>query len=113
MDERFWDLAGELVASSEIVIDRPKGSLHPKWAHIVYPLDYGYLARTTAMDSGGIDVWVGSLSSRRVIGVITTIDLHKRDAEVKILVGCTPEEAQSALAAHNSFSQAGMLILRP
>ena len=70
MEERFWDLAGELVGSSEVVIDRPRGSAHPKWGHIVYPLDYGYLARTTAMDGGGIDVWVGSLAERRITGML-------------------------------------------
>ncbi len=112
MEDNFWAKADELVASSEIFIDRPKGSSHPKWHHIIYPMDYGYLEGTTAMDGGGIDVWRGSLPDRRVTGCIVTVDVGKRDAEVKLLVGCTSEEAQLALATHNTFSQAGMLIAR-
>lgn len=75
MEARFWDRADELVASSEVVIDRPRGSLHPRWGHVVYPLDYGYLAGTTAMDGGGVDVWIGSLPERRVTGVILTVGM--------------------------------------
>lgn len=112
MDERFWHTLDELVATSEVVVDRPMGSAHPKWGHISYPMDYGYLANTTAMDGGGIDLWRGSLPEQRVTGVILTVDLHKRDAEVKILIGCTPDEAQDAIATQNTFSQAGTLILR-
>lgn len=112
MNERFWHAVDELVASSEITIDRPKGTAHPKWPQIIYPLDYGYLNNTSAMDGGGIDLWVGSLPERRVTGLIVTVDLHKRDSEMKILLGCTPEEAQAALSTHNTFSQSGMLCWR-
>jgi inorganic pyrophosphatase len=112
MQERFWQTLDELVARSEIIIDRPKGSHHPKWDDIVYPMDYGYLKNTTALDGGGIDVWLGSQPERRVTGVIATVDLHKRDSEIKILLGCTPQEAQKALAIHNTFSQGGMLVPR-
>ena len=30
-DLEFWNLLDELVHSSEIVIDRPKGSVHPRY----------------------------------------------------------------------------------
>jgi inorganic pyrophosphatase len=90
--ERFWDALDELVESSEIVIDRPKGSRHPRYPDCVYPLDYGYLAGTSASDGGGIDVWVGSLPERRIVGVTATVDLVKRDTEIKILIGLTDEE---------------------
>jgi hypothetical protein len=32
---------------------------------------------------------------------------------MKLLIGCTPVEADVALVAHNAFTQAGLLILRP
>jgi len=38
--------------------------------------------------------------------------LHKQDAELKILLGCTASEAQAILAIHNHGSQAGLLVLR-
>ena len=109
---RFWDLADELVKTSEIVIDRPRGSRHPRLAQVVYPLDYGYLAGTTAGDGGGIDVWRGAEPEAGVTAVIVTVDLFKRDAEVKLLVGCTPDEARLALATHDQQSQAGLLLWR-
>jgi len=52
----FWLALDQLVAASEIVIDRPKGSAHPRYRDFIYPADYGYLANTRAMDGGGLDV---------------------------------------------------------
>lgn len=110
--ERFWVVADALVASSEIVIDRPKGSQHPPYSDVVYPLDYGYLADRRAMDGGGIDVWRGSIRDAGITAVIATVDAFKRDAEVKLLVGCTREEVEAALATHRTIYQAAVLILR-
>ena len=56
----FWSALDELVLNSEIVIDRPKGTAHPKYPKFIYRLDYGYLKNTSSMDGDGIDVWVGS-----------------------------------------------------
>ena len=39
----FWDALDQLTADSEIVIDRPKGSAHPRFPNFIYPVDYGYL----------------------------------------------------------------------
>jgi inorganic pyrophosphatase len=111
-DRHFWELADRLVAASAIVVDRPAGSAHPRMPELIYPLDYGYLAGTTAIDGGGIDLWRGSLAEQRVTGVIVTVDLLKRDAEVKLLVGCTPAEARLALATHTQGAQGGLLVMR-
>lgn len=108
----FWSTLDALVAASEVVIDRPRGSAHPRYPAIVYPLDYGYLRGTTAGDGGGIDVWMGSVATRGVTGVIVTVDLAKRDSEIKILLGCTPVEMQTILAWHNNGTQAGELLVR-
>jgi inorganic pyrophosphatase len=113
VDEWFWLLADELVGSSEIVIDRPQRAPG---------VDYGYLTNTTAMDGEGVDVWRGSLPERRVTGAIMTVDVrpNHRDAEVKLLVGCTPAEAQAALNAHRRpdlkmwpRAAAAILVTRP
>ena len=39
----FWNALDELVDNSEIIIDRPKGTSHPKYPNFVYQVDYGYL----------------------------------------------------------------------
>jgi inorganic pyrophosphatase len=108
----FWRAFDEMVAASQIKMDRPRGSAHPRYPDFIYPLHYGYLEGTTSADGGGIDVWVGSLSHGRVTALICCIDLEKRDVEVKILLACTQEEARAILSIHNSGSQSAMLIER-
>lgn len=110
---RFWQHFDTLLATCQMVIDRPAGSVHPRYPDFVYPYDYGYLEGTSASDGNGIDVWAGSLPERRLVGVICTVDVVKRDTEVKLLVGCTPHEMQRILAEHNSTMQGGLLIERP
>jgi len=109
----FWTTADRLVAESAIRIERPKGTAHPQYPSFRYPLDYGYLENTRAMDGGGIDVWRGSLPSLTVSAVVCTVDMVKRDSEIKRLIGCTREETQTILAIHNTGSQSAILMERP
>lgn len=108
----FWLALDQLVATSKLVIDRPRGSPHPRHPGFRYPLDYGYLQGTRSPDQDGIDIWIGSLTPAQLTAIIVTADLEKRDAEFKLLHGCTAEEAQVALAVHNWGTQAGILIVR-
>lgn len=110
---KFWERLDDLVAGSQIMIDRAKGTTHPRYPEFVYPLDYGYLDHTQAIDGGGVDVWVGSLPERRVTAVICTVDVIKRDTELKLLLGCTPEEAEIVLQTHNGDFQSAILLPRP
>jgi len=108
----FWQTLDRLVADSSIVVDRPRGTAHPRYPDFIYPLDYGYLEGTTAADGDGIDVWIGARPDRVVTAIVCTVDLVKRDTEIKLLVGCTREEAQLILAMHNDGAQAATLIER-
>ena len=110
----FWSALDELIRRSRLVIDRPLGSAHPRFPALIYPLDYGYLAQTSSMDGEGVDVWLGSDPAQTLNAVICTVDLEKRDSEVKLLLGCTREEIQLVLDFHNrSPSMKGLLIPRP
>lgn len=110
----FWQALDMLVADSRLVIDRPKGSAHPRFSDCIYPLDYGYLQGTSSMDGGGIDVWLGSDERRALDAVICTVDLVKRDSEIKLLIGCTEAEMQSVYHFHNDDNNMkGVLIRRP
>jgi len=111
-NKTFWLALDKLVSESKIIIDRPKGSIHPKYPDYTYPLDYGYLEGTSSMDGGGIDIWKGS-DGEAVSAIICTVDLLKKDSEIKILMGCTEEEKLLVLKSHNhSESMKGMLIPR-
>ncbi|MEH1779868.1 MAG: hypothetical protein V7K67_28395 [Nostoc sp.] len=108
----FWFKLDQLVAISNVKIDRPKGTSHPRYPSFVYPLDYGYLENTRSGDGADIDVWIGSLSSKKVTAIICSVDLEKRDAEIKILLGCTSEENQAILDIQNTGSQSAILLVR-
>ncbi len=109
-DISFWQAMTELLATNPIVIDRPKGSVHPRYPDVVYPLDYGYLENTTASDGGGIDVWLGSLNPvenkkgvKTLTGILCTFDRLKRDAEIKLLIGCNEEDIQTLRNFHQKM----------
>ena len=111
-DEEFWNVVDELVNNSEIVIDRPKGTAHPKYPNLIYEVDYGYLKNTASMDGAGIDVWVGT-AEKKVDAIICTVDLMKKDSEIKILIGCTEEEKTIVYEMHNETQfMKGVLIRR-
>lgn len=108
----FWKALDELVENSNIVIDRPKGSSHPKFPDFIYKVDYGYLENTASMDGEGIDVWVGS-GGRKIDAVMCIVDLMKKDSEIKILIGCTEEEKEIIYKTHNETEyMKGILIRR-
>lgn len=108
----FWVALDRLVKQSELVIDRPRGSTHPRYPSLIYPVDYGYLKDTSSMDGGGIDVWVGTDKSGAVDAIICTVDLMKRDSEIKILIGCTEEEKRRILRLHNETAHMKGIMLR-
>ena len=111
-DNSFWETLDSLVNNSEIVIDRPNGTAHPKYPDFIYKVDYGYLKNTSSMDGAGIDVWVGS-GNKRIDAIMCTVDLMKRDSEIKILIGCTEEEKQLIYQTHNeSQYMKGIMIRR-
>ena len=112
INEDFWKALDELVSSSEIVIDRPRGSAHPRFPNFIYKVDYGYLKNTSSMDGAGIDVWIGS-GDKKIDAIMCIVDLMKRDSEIKILIGCTEEEKLEIYKTHNETEyMKGVLIRR-
>ena len=100
-----------LVDSSSIVIDRPRGSTHPEHEEIVYPVDYGYLEGTSAGDGDGIDVFRGTAAGAGVVGVTVSVDLGKRDAEVKVLLDCSPADVDAIRALAVDRVDVGAIVL--
>ena len=75
-----------------MIVDRPRGSAHPKVPEYVYPLDYGYLEGTNGGDGSGIDVWRGAAHRRGVTAVLCAFDPVKRNSELKVVMDCTGDE---------------------
>ena len=108
----FWKALDQLAAGSEIVIDRPKGTAHPRFPEFIYRVDYGYLKDTSSMDGGGIDVWVGS-GKKEIDAIMCIVNLMKKDSEIKLLIGCTEEEKAIIYETHNATPfMKGFLVRR-
>ncbi len=112
MNSPFWAALDELMDKCEVSIDRPKGSSHPNWPDLVYPLDYGYLAGSKSGDGNEIDVWLGSMPERELVGIAVTVDAFKSDSEIKLLIGCNDGEIAMVSAFHNSGCQHALVIRR-
>ncbi len=115
----FWLALDALLPQSSLVIDRPRGFRHPRFTDFVYPLDYGYLDGTLSADGEGLDVWLGVaaegklLADCHICGVIASVDLDKRDAELKLLLDCTPDEMLAIEKIYNRIECIrGLLISR-
>lgn len=94
---------GNLIAANNTIIDRPKGRHHPRYPKLIYPLDYGYIENTIASDGDGIDVWIGSHQNKTLTGILCTFDKIKRDAEIKLLLGCTKEDIRTIRNFNNEM----------
>lgn len=110
-NNEFWSALDGLVSNSEIIIDRPKGTAHPKYPDFIYRVDYGYLKDTASMDGSGIDVWVGT-GEKRIDAIMCIVDLMKKDSEIKILIGCTEEEKNIIYETHNETKYMKGVIIR-
>jgi len=112
MKDDFWAFLEQLITENKIKLDRPKGSHHPRYPQVVYPLDYGFLENTSSPDGAGMDIWLGGSVSRQLTGIIITVDLIKQDSEIKLLLGCSDEEIQTVFNFHNQNSMRALLVKR-
>jgi inorganic pyrophosphatase len=112
VEASFWTQLDALIESTQIVIDRPRGSTHPRYPEFVYPLDYGYLQGTSAGDGQEIDVWRGSAAEVRLDAIVCTVDMLKRDLEVKLLIGCSENEQAAICQFHNGGQSMAAILLR-
>lgn len=108
----FWDRLDKLLRTGKLVIDRPEGSRHPKYPHVIYPLDYGYLSDTSGGDGNEIDIWCGSGDRTNLVAIICTVDTLKKDTEIKLLLGCTEAEIERVNRFHNDNAYMSGLVVR-
>ncbi len=104
----FWQKIDSLILSTNVIISQEKGSHHPKYLNMVYPVNYGYLE-----DTDSIKVFKGSDTQSKVDSVMVVADILKRDLEVKLLWSCTEEEEREILEFINQTDyQKGILVRR-
>lgn len=109
----YFKALDSILGISEVSIDRPKGSKHPRFPEYIYPLDYGYLEGTESQDGDGIDVWLGSGDRNRISGILVIVDPIKRDSEIKVLLGCDENEMELANKSSNRGDMKSFIIANP
>ena len=97
MDSTYWSVLEDMISTHGFNIDRPKGSRHPKYHQVIYPLDYGFINNTASMDGGGIDIFVGEQQPATIRGIVCTIDRLKKDSEIKVIYGCTDADVSTIM----------------
>lgn len=93
----FWQKMDTLLLSSACKIDHKKGTAHPQYPNLIYPVDYGYLQDTIGTGDQPIHVFKGSQRSNSVEAIVVSADILKKDCDVKLLVGCTEGEKMDIL----------------
>ena len=111
-NNKFWESLDLLVRESNIIIDRPKDSVHPRYPDMVYPVDYGFLEDTSSMDGNGIDIWLGTKENKMIDSILCIIDRFKKDSEIKIIYGCTEQEKELIYNFHNDKYISALMIVR-
>jgi coenzyme F420-0:L-glutamate ligase/coenzyme F420-1:gamma-L-glutamate ligase len=108
----FWESLEALASTSRVVIDHPKGSRHSKMPEMVYPVDSGYMEKTTTLDGDRIKVFLGSQKERKPGAALVMVDLIKQDVELRVLLGCTSEEVDALQVFSRQCSKTTLLIER-
>ncbi len=111
-NKAYWKHLDKMIADTEVVIDRASGTSHPEYENMIYPYDYGYLAGTSSADGGGMDVFMGKSGEKKAVGIVCTVDLVKRDSEVKILLGCTHDEMREIIEFLNDGEGMQALLVK-
>ena len=99
----YWENIESLIRDYGIPIDRKKGTSHPKYKEMIYPVDYGYINNTTAIDNNEIDIFTGTKKKEGINGIMNTVDMKKKDAETKVIYNCTKKEIKEILRTKNAY----------
>src|SRR5690554_3681448 len=111
-DLQFWVTLDEMAAEHETVIDRPRGQPHPNFPDLIYPFDYGYMKGTSGGDGAEVDVWLGSLVGGTVTAVLCTVDPYKKDAELKVMIGCSSVDLEIISSFLRDEAELPHLVIR-
>lgn len=89
-------MLGEIVT---VTVERPLGSYHPEHKNLYYPINYGYIKGTLALDGEEIDAYILGINEplEKFTGKVIAIIHRLNDVEDKLVVapdGITYSEAQ-------------------
>lgn len=108
----FWQKVDTLYLSSGYTIARKKGDRHPQFTNLVYPVDYGYVNETKSTNGEGLSLYAGTENRNRITSLVMAVDILSREMDVKILVGCTPQEEEAVLRYLNQTDYQKTILVR-
>ncbi|WP_104990743.1 inorganic diphosphatase [Deinococcus sp. NW-56] len=82
------DLSSYLGRTVRVVVDRPLGSVHPRWPELIYPVNYGEIPGTISGDGHPIDAYLlgWDVPVQGAGGVVTAVIVREDDREDKLVV---------------------------
>lgn len=82
------DSYGYIGKSVNVKIDRPLGSIHPKWKEIKYPINYGYIPNTLSGDGEEIDCYILGINEplEEFSGEVIAVINRTNDDDDKLIV---------------------------
>ncbi|WP_461224138.1 histidine phosphatase family protein [Lacticaseibacillus suihuaensis] len=92
---------GPLGQRVTVAVDRPLGSVHPRWPALRYPVNYGYVAGTLGGDGQPQDAYVlgPTRPLERYCGRVQAVICRHDDREEKWVVAARPLTPAAVLAA--------------
>lgn len=102
----------------DVVIDRPIGSIHPKYEDMIYPLNYGFIPNVFGGDSEELDVYLMGLNvpvKEYKAKVIAIVHWHN-DVEDKLVAALegmsfTKMEIEDAVRFQEQYFESEIEIL--
>ena len=102
----------------KVIIDRPKGSAHPKYKDLIYPINYGYVPGIIAPDQEEQDVYVLGVNEpvHEFFGQLIAIIHRFDDVEEKWVVApenmlFTKEEIMEAVNFQEQYFKSQVIML--
>ena len=108
----FWQKIDTLYLSSDLVMDKPKGTSHHEYHNLIYPVDYGHLKSSVEDIDESVGLYRGTGNKKIIDTIVVCVDILKKDVEVKLLMGCTPQEEEAILIFLNQTDFQKTILVR-
>lgn len=95
--QSFWDSLDRLLEEGEVIVDRPRGSVHGCFPNVRYPIDCGYLALPQSEAGAELDVWKGDGAATQVSAILLAVDEHNLELIRSLAVGLDESRLESVV----------------
>ena len=101
-----------------VIVDRPLGTCHPKYADMVYPVNYGYVPGIMAPDGDeqdayilGVDCPVDVFSGDLIAVIHRWDDVEEKWVVAPVGVGFSKKEIEQAVSFQERYFRSEVIML--